>query len=443
VDSACRNVKGLTAEGRAFVQALMNKGMLVDMAHMSERSVQDTFSIAQANAYYPLMISHGHFREVMNPEVADDEKTTPAWVVRYLRQTGGIFGLRTAHDETRTYTRSGVANNCQGSTRSVAQAYEFGRQGLKVNMAFGADLNGFIQQTRPRFGPHGACSAGFRAEADAQAYQQTLSGPGRLGTEFDEKGLAHIGLLPDLLRDLRNVGANTTALESSTETFIRMWERATSARSGMADPATDLDTTGVAAYVPKSTREAQYPTVCGMPYAPDTKVLGQGCRFDAECISDQCTSALCSTFDGRCVCNDDGDCGSTNYCADGAPGPGDNACVAKKADWDSCSRDGQCRSGECGGCADSVGWCYTPRSKAYGQACKSDVECTTDRCSADCYANPTGTCLCDSDSHCATNQYCGWGFNSGKCQNKKSRGAACSADRECLSNNCRWSFTCA
>ena len=80
--------------------------------------------------------------------------------------------------------------------------------------------------------------------------------------------------------------------------------------------------------------------------------------------------------------------------------------------------------GECGGCADTVGWCYTPRSKAYGQTCKSDKECTTDRCSADCYVNPTGSCLCDSDSHCGTNQYCGWGFNSGKCQNKKGRGAA-------------------
>ncbi|KFE72044.1 membrane dipeptidase [Hyalangium minutum] len=442
VDSACRNVKGLTPEGKAMVQAMMSKGMLVDMAHMSERSVQDTFALAQTNTYYPLMISHGHFREVMNPKVAEQEKSTPSWVVRYLRQTGGMFGLRTAHDEVRTYTKTAVANNCHGSTRSLAQAYEFGRQGLKVPMAFGADLNGFIQQTRPRFGPNGACSATFQAEADVQAYQQTLSGPGRLGTEFDENGLAHIGLLPDLLRDLKNLGVNTTGLENSAETFIRMWERATAARTGMADAASDIDTSGVAPYVSKETREAQFPTVCGMAYAPDSKVLGQGCRFDAECQSDQCTSVLCSTFDGRCVCNDDGDCGSASYCQEELPGPGDNDCVAKKANWVSCSRDGQCQSGACGGCATLTGWCYTPRSKAYGQACKADRECTTDRCSADCYINPTGSCLCQSDSHCASNQYCGWGTNSGKCQNKKSRGAACASDRECVSNNCRWSFTC-
>ncbi|WNG29749.1 peptidase M19 [Cystobacter fuscus] len=368
----CRNTKGLTDEGKALVQAMMAKGMLVDMAHLSEKSVQDTFALAQANTYYPLYISHGHFREVMNPDLADDEKTTPATVVRYLRQTGGMFGLRTAHDETRAYTKSGIANDCHGSSRSLAQAYEFGRQGLKVPMAFGADFNGFIQQTRPRFGPHGACSATFEAEAKAQAALQQQSGPGRLGTDFDEYGLAHVGLLPDLLTDLGRVGAHTEELANSAETFIRMWERASGPRTGMADAANDIDTSGIAPYEDRAVREQRY----------------------------------------------------------------------KKPDGASCGGDSQCQSGSCGGCADLVGWCFTPNSKAYGQTCKSDKECTTGRCGADCYVNPTGTCLCDSDSHCGSGQYCGWGLNSGKCQNKKSRGSVCSADRECQSGTCRITFTC-
>ncbi|MFE8595636.1 membrane dipeptidase [Archangium violaceum] len=350
VDTNCRNTKGLTAEGRALVQEMMAKGMLVDIAHMSERAVQDTFALAQANTYYPLYVSHGHFREVMNPELAKTEKTTPAWVVSYLRQTGGIFGLRTAHDETRAYTRTTIANSCQGSTRSLAQAYEFGRQGLKVPMAFGADLNGFIQQTRPRFGDHGACSAGFKAEADAQANQQRLTGPARLGTDFDVYGLAHVGLLPDVVRDLKQLGANTTGLEGSSESFLRTWERGLSPRTGMADAAADIDTSGVAPYVEKATREAQYPMVCGKTYAPDSKVLGQTCRFNEECISDKCTSL---------------DCG-----------------------------------------------------------------------------NITGTCICDGDNDCTSTQYCGWGLNTGKCQPKKARGALCADNRECLSNTCRWTYTC-
>jgi microsomal dipeptidase-like Zn-dependent dipeptidase len=248
VDSKCRNTRGLTDEGRKLLQAMMNKSMLIDLSHLSERSIQEAYELSQQNTYYPLYISHGHFREVMNPELASNEKTTPAWVIQDLRRTGGVFGVRTAHDETLSYVPSGVANNCQGSSRSFAQAYEFGRQGLKVPMAFGADLNGFIQQVRPRFGPNGACSATGEAEAEAQANEQEMSGPKRLGTDFDDKGLAHIGLLPDLLLDLEQLGVDTSSLRSSAEAFIRMWERASGARTGMADPANDIDTGGVATF---------------------------------------------------------------------------------------------------------------------------------------------------------------------------------------------------
>jgi microsomal dipeptidase-like Zn-dependent dipeptidase len=344
----CRNTRGLTTDGKALLQAMMARNMLIDVAHLSEKGLQDAFAVAQANSYYPLVVSHGHFREVMNPELADDEKTTPAWAVRYLRQTGGIFGLRTAHDETRTYTKSNVANNCHGSSRSFAQAYEFGRQGLKVPMAFGADLNGFIQQTRPRFGDHGACTAGFQAEGDAQSRQQTVGGPARLGTGFDDFGLAHVGMLPDLLKDVARVGADTTALSGSSESFIKVWERASAPRVGMADAAADIDTSGVADYVPKATREAQYPVLCGERYAPASKEVNQECRFDPECINNNCSAT---------------DCGSVGYC------------------------------------------------------------------------------ICTSDAHCSTTQYCGWGLNQGKCMNKKPRGATCSSGRECLSGSCSW-LTC-
>ncbi|NPC71752.1 peptidase M19 [Corallococcus exiguus] len=347
VDANCKNTKGLTADGKALVQEMMSKGMLIDMAHMSEKSVQDAYTLSQGQTYYPLFISHGHFREVMNPDLATNEKTTPSWVVRYVRQTGGMFGLRTAHDETRNYNRTPVANNCQGSTRSLAQAYEFGRQGLKVNMGFGADLNGFIQQTRPRFGDFGACSAGFHAEADAQEEQQRVSGPPPLGTDFDVYGLAHVGLLPDVVKDLKQLGVNTTGLEGSSENFIRMWERANGTRTGMADAANDIDTGGVDPYVAKATREAAFPKICGKAYAPSTKLVSETCRFDQEC-----KSSLCSALDN------------------------------------------------CG-----------------------DIP---------------GVCTCSADSHCASNQFCGWGTNDGKCVNKRAKGSLCSAGRECQSGKCSW-----
>lgn len=300
VDKNCRNRKGLTLEGILLIIEMMKKGMLIDVAHMSEHAVADTFKLLKANAYYPMYISHGHPREIMGESQEGHEKTTPASIMAYIRQTGGMFGMRTFPDETKGYAGSGVDNTCQGSTRSFAQAMAFLKKGIKVSFALGTDFNGFIAQTRPRFGDLGACAGGFWAEGDAQAHAETMQPPGRLLSEFDEQGLAHVGLVPDFLRDLKRLGADTAPLYESAEAFLRMWERATTRRTGMADPATDIDLSGVVPYVPKATREASYPTQCGKKYAPASKNKGQRCRFNAECTTGTCSALLCGVVPGTC-----------------------------------------------------------------------------------------------------------------------------------------------
>ncbi|HEY0133497.1 MAG TPA: membrane dipeptidase, partial [Nannocystis sp.] len=194
VDAECKNVQGLTDEGAALVDEMMDRGMLIDAAHTSERTFSDIYALAEANTYYPLYMSHGHFREIMTPPKQREEKTTPVWIVEALRKTGGVFGLRTAHEEVNAYPASSVANDCHGSTRSLAQAYAFGQLGLKVDIALGSDFNGFIQQTRPRFGDNAACSASFADEATCQKALQELHGPPPLGSALDTQGFAHIGL---------------------------------------------------------------------------------------------------------------------------------------------------------------------------------------------------------------------------------------------------------
>lgn len=300
VDGACRNTRGLTPLGRALVGEMISRKMPIDVAHMSERGVADVYDLAVQSDYYPMYVSHGHFREVMPPQVARTEKSTPKEIVRMLRRTGGMFGLRTMHDETLRYERTPIENSCHGSSRSFAQAYEFGRLGLKVPMAFGADVNGFIQQTRPRFGALGACSASFKAEADCQVKAQRQAGPAKLGTDFDEKGLAHEGLLPDLVEELTRLGADPAPLRSSAEAYLRMWERASGPRAGMADPAEDLDTGGVAPFVEHKVREDKFPKRCNLAYCPAYQVVGGECRFDAECESGRCSAVLCGAAPGKC-----------------------------------------------------------------------------------------------------------------------------------------------
>src|SRR6185503_13679375 len=51
---------------------------------------------------------------------------------------------------------------------------------------------------------------------------------GEYGFDFNVDGLSHYGLIPDLLQDLRNVGASEAMLESlfgSAESYLRVWDR--------------------------------------------------------------------------------------------------------------------------------------------------------------------------------------------------------------------------
>ncbi len=241
VDEECRNSTGLHADGIELIDEMMNRGMLVDTAHFSERAMVDIFEIARERDYYPIYISHGHFRDIMRGEKGEQEKSSPAWAVDMIRQTGGMFGLRTGPEATHTFRGGEVANTCAGSSRSFAQSYEFGRKALGVDIGLGADFNGFIQQARPRFGED-ACSDTFRGERVCQANaQEADANAPRLGTDFDELGLAHTGLLMDLVKDIENMGADTSQLYSSAELYIRMWERAGAEREGAAAEPLDLE----------------------------------------------------------------------------------------------------------------------------------------------------------------------------------------------------------
>ncbi len=300
VDADCKNTLGLTDEGKALIGEMMDRGMLIDIAHLSERGVKDVHELAVARDHYPIYISHGHLREIMTPEKQREEKTTPAWVIQILRETGGMIGLRTGHEEVNTYEPSAVDNACHGSSRSFAQAYDFGRLGLKVAMGLGSDLNGFIQQTRPRFGPD-ACSASFDIEATCQAKSQRDDGPPPLGTGLDERGLGHIGLLTELLADLDQLGSDTAPLRRSADDFVRMWERAAGPRSGPATTTDDLDVDGITVLPSHSKREAAFPSECNVRYCPGALESGAACRFAAECVSGSCVGAGdCGKPQGTC-----------------------------------------------------------------------------------------------------------------------------------------------
>ncbi len=95
-----------------------------------------------------------------------------------------------------------------------------------MNTAFASDFNGFITQIVPRFGPNACSSGGDNAKAQAALQGQEDSDLPSYVKDYQTKGLAHIGLLPAVVWDMKTLHANTKNIENSAENFLRMWERA-------------------------------------------------------------------------------------------------------------------------------------------------------------------------------------------------------------------------
>lgn len=255
------NVRGLSRDGEELVGDLMRRGMLIDLEHMSERSMERTLELAQANCAdlergrtcYPLLSSHGWPRDLKR-RLRDGEEVgfvRPGEVIESttelqkssaalaaIRDLGGVVGIIT--NQGRLYREDGeLADQCPTSSESVATAltYVADQMGGKGGVGFGTDFNGFAGQPGPRFGTH-AC--GDRGAPDARAelaypfvdYFGAATQCTRAGErdfDFNRDGLAHYGLLPDLIADMKVVGAPGEVIDtvfSSARAYVEMWERA-------------------------------------------------------------------------------------------------------------------------------------------------------------------------------------------------------------------------
>ena len=219
------NRRGLSDEGRDLAQAMMDRGMLVDVSHLSRKAFRDVYDLAMPRGY-PLLYSHTHLWST----IADCEAGTRRHEkflldeeFHLIADTGGMIGLRTGPEHTHSYTPPAypagnpVANICQGSSRSFAQSLMYAvDHGLDVG--FGADLNGFTRQMQPR----------YRGDCRVDQLRIAFSGGPNW---FQGQGFGHVGLFPELMADLASVQLPQFYLDhlnQSAETFLRLWERSES-----------------------------------------------------------------------------------------------------------------------------------------------------------------------------------------------------------------------
>lgn len=231
-DKNGKNIKGLSSEGKELIKELIHKGMIIDFAHMGEKSFWQSHEYIKENfPSYPIFLSHGHVRELMMPKKAKQEKTSPTNILTAIKKSKGMFGLRTGYEKVKDYNQS-IPNDCDGSSKSLAQSISYLKD-KEIPFAFATDFNGFTAQTRPRLGSEKeTCGAApsRREKFEQQKKQKTkLNKSKKTQNRFSHAGLGDISQLQPLISDLESFGLNLSDLKNSSYQVFKMWARAESA----------------------------------------------------------------------------------------------------------------------------------------------------------------------------------------------------------------------
>ena len=180
---------GLTPLGETLMQEMMLRGMLIDVAHLPRRGLVRAYELLTANDY-PALKTHGD---------SNDGK---------LYELGGLGGMR--------FQTCGDPNNPKVMAAPLAEAVALAKsKGAYPSEGLKFDLNGFAGGPLPRFGPNKTCGDDqtkpvtypFTSLDGNVTFEQPWLGQRKV--DFNTEGMLHIGLLPELLQDVRLDGATT------------------------------------------------------------------------------------------------------------------------------------------------------------------------------------------------------------------------------------------
>ncbi len=205
----CQN-QGLTHLGEFLMTEMMKRGMIIEVDHLPRKGYTRALELLMEYDY-PAAGTHG-------------------------RNFNGLL-----------YALGGVSKSNLGRCRNpdVPATMDDGFQErirlIRINEGypaegFGFDLNGFAGAPGPRFGDRSGCSAPqvdagitypFTSYAGDVTFEQPVVGERTL--DFNTEGMVHLGLVAELIEDVRRDGVTDEELEPlfrSAEGYIRMWERA-------------------------------------------------------------------------------------------------------------------------------------------------------------------------------------------------------------------------
>lgn len=213
------NAMPLTAEGEFAIKEMMRHGMLIDIDHMSEKSMLQALQIAEGvPGKYPMNSGHSGERGIMG---GNSERSLTVALYKRIAETHGMAGVGSADVDAYTWIQAYSA---------VAQA-----MGSGAAPGFGTDTDGLAMGMKPRikidprsvnpgnpFGIVRLSSVRYGA-----SFPQSRSG--NRAWDYNIDGVAHYGMLADFLKDAATAPGGAALIDNnlmnSAQYFLDTWKK--------------------------------------------------------------------------------------------------------------------------------------------------------------------------------------------------------------------------
>lgn len=214
---------GLTALGRDVVLEMNRLGMLVDISHVSDKTLADVLDVSKA----PVFASHSSCRAIadMPRNLTDDQ-------IRAIAGKGGVVMVNFSS----TFVDRKVAEDYKARKASLApKAAELWERYKDDPKKRDAEISALLDSQK-------RAPANWTSVVDNIEHVLKVGGPGSagLGTDYDgiddpPKGLEDVSKLPVIVEELLRRGhSEREVLGVLGENFLAFWDRAEAARKTVA-----------------------------------------------------------------------------------------------------------------------------------------------------------------------------------------------------------------
>jgi hypothetical protein len=191
------NTRGLTDLGRYLIERMIDKRMIFDPDHMSVLARKQALDLLEAHRYPGVVSSHSW--------------STPDAYPRIYKLGGFI---------------APYAGGSEGFVKKWQALKPLRDKRFYWGIGYGADMNGFGAQGPPRLGAKNPVKYPFKSFDGSVTLDKPKSG--QRTWDINKDGVAHYGLYPDWVEDLRMQAGNEIVddMARGAEAYLEMWERA-------------------------------------------------------------------------------------------------------------------------------------------------------------------------------------------------------------------------